>query len=221
MFRTNEVSIIIYLLITIIGNSAIPGFHIRNRIPGRVTAVALTYWVRSPLVLLKSSHLLFIEMNRMALCFGQLEPSVLSFLIIIYKYHLHLLSRAGGGAVQGLCYKQKGAGSVPDEVINFGLWQEWVPGIFLRAKNGRSVRKTDNLASICEPNIWKTCESWPLTNLLASEACYSDILSFVVSISIAPFCGLCCDIRISGCMQPNGKVTTCELDSIGNEAVVA
>jgi hypothetical protein len=56
---------------------------------------------------------------------------------------------------------------VPDEVDFFNLptsssrpWgrlsllQKWVPGIFLGVKK-RPARSADNLAGICEPNVWK------------------------------------------------------------------
>jgi hypothetical protein len=39
-----------------------------------------------------------------------------------------------------------------------GLWQKWVPGIFLAAK-GWPARRADNLTAICELIIWAKCGS--------------------------------------------------------------
>jgi hypothetical protein len=43
---------------------------------------------------------------------------------------------------------------------------------------GQLAHKADNLAAICEPNVYKMWEPQRLTTLWASTACYRDSFNF-------------------------------------------
>jgi hypothetical protein len=49
----------------------------------------------------------------------------------------------------------------------------------------RPARRADNLAAICEPNVWKMWEPQPLTTLRASTACTGITLPLLIAFQLA------------------------------------
>jgi hypothetical protein len=55
---------------------------------------------------------------------------------------------------------------------------------------GRPARMADNLASICEPTVWKMWKPRRLTTLWASKACYRNSFTFYMISSEVKLCAL-------------------------------
>jgi hypothetical protein len=56
----------------------------------------------------------------------------------------------------------------------------------LSVDKGRPVRKADNFTAICEPIVYKMCQSRRLTTLCTSTACYWDTFTFLPTHPVLP-----------------------------------